>query len=274
MHTAPFLSPMQLAAYERDGYLIIPNFFSRELADRLRQRAEEICQGERNEAGIFSTTEQLQHTDEWFLESGDKVRLFLEAEAEPGMPRRVNKIGHALHALDEVFAAFSMDHRLAGFAKSLGFELAVVLQSMYIFKPPRVGGEVSPHQDGTFLNTEPLSVTGFWFAVDDATLENGCLWALPGGHHEPLRERFKRNGKGGCEMETLMETPLPEEGYVPLEAKSGTLVILHGQLPHKSYPNRSEQPRNAYTLHVIEGNFNYPKDNWLQRKTPAPVWEF
>lgn len=39
-----------------------------------------------------------------------------------------------------------------------------------------------PHQDSTFLYTEPLSATGFWFALEDCTNENGCLWFVPGSH--------------------------------------------------------------------------------------------
>ena len=54
------------------------------------------------------------------------------------------------------------------------------LQGMYIFKQPRIGTQVTPHQDGTFLYNDPLKLVGLWFPVDDATLENGCLWYIPG----------------------------------------------------------------------------------------------
>mgnify|MGYP005993194937 CR=1 FL=1 len=50
----------------------------------------------------------------------------------------------------------------------------------YIFKQPNIGGEVTPHQDGTFLYTEPQSVLGFWWPLDACSLSNGCLWAVPG----------------------------------------------------------------------------------------------
>ena len=56
------------------------------------------------------------------------------------------------------------------------------------------GGEVTPHQDGTFLYNEPLRLFGFWFPIDDATLENGCLWYVPGSHLEPVTRRFLRTG--------------------------------------------------------------------------------
>jgi phytanoyl-CoA hydroxylase len=65
---------------------------------------------------------------------------------------------------------------------------------MYIFKQPGIGGEVRWHQDATYFDTDPISVTTFWFALEDATLDNGCMWAEPGGHRGPMRERFLRNG--------------------------------------------------------------------------------
>lgn len=54
------------------------------------------------------------------------------------------------------------------------------LQSMLIFKQPYVGGEVVPHQDSSFIATQPYSCVGIWLALEDATQDNGCLWTLPG----------------------------------------------------------------------------------------------
>ena len=68
----------------------------------------------------------------------------------------------------------------------------LLLQSMYIFKQPNIGGEVTCHQDATFLYTEPLRMVGLWFALEDATIENGCLWVIPGGHRLGLKSRFVR----------------------------------------------------------------------------------
>jgi phytanoyl-CoA hydroxylase len=61
---------------------------------------------------------------------------------------------------------------------------------------------------------------------------------------------------------------------VPLEAPRGTLILLDGLLPHLSGPNRSDHPRHAYTLHVIEGAAEYPTDNWLQRGPDLPLRGF
>ncbi|HEX8353387.1 MAG TPA: phytanoyl-CoA dioxygenase family protein, partial [Pyrinomonadaceae bacterium] len=121
----------------------------------------------------------------------------------------------------------------------------------------------------TFLYTEPLSLTGLWFALEDATRENGCLWALAGGHGAGLKSRFVRAG-GGTRFERYDESPWPTEGLVPLEVRKGALVVLHGLLPHLSRANRSPRSRHAYTLHLIDGRSRYPEDNWLRRAPSMP----
>jgi phytanoyl-CoA hydroxylase len=124
---------------------------------------------------------------------------------------------------------------------------------------------VDVHQDSTFLYTEPLSCVGFWFALEDATRENGCLWAVPGGHQTALRSRFCRKNSGGTEFQTFDNSPFETENAIPLEVKKGACIVLDGLLPHYSLPNRSAFSRHAYTLHTIDDKAHYPKQNWLQR---------
>ena len=241
------------------------------------QQAERLVKNLQAEwdQSIFTTKEQERESNQYFLNSGGKIRVFMEhdATAAEAHAHRVNKLGHALHDLDPVFRSFSYQERWHQIASELGLKKAGLLQSMYIFKQPRIGGEVNIHQDATFLYTEPISVMGFWFAMQDATLENGCLWALPGGHRLGLKQRFVRGGFA-VKMETLDATPLPEQGYVPLEVPAGSLVLLHGLLPHYSEANRSAVPRQAYALHVIDREAEYPADNWLQRGANMPIKGF
>lgn len=266
------LTAAQIESYERDGFLVVPGFVAAEACDALRARAEELIAGfdPGSARSVFSTRDQPRTSDEHFLTSGDQVRFFVEEEDH----RVVNKIGHALHDLDPVFERFSRNPDVAEVAHDLGYVSALLLQSMYILKAPHVGGEVALHTDHSFLCTEPPSVTGFWFAIDDATLENGCLWALPGGHRLPVRRRFRRDGVGGTTFDVFDPEPYPTEGEVPIEAAKGTLVVLHGLLPHRSEANRSSRSRAAYTLHCIEATADYPADNWLQRREALPLRGF
>ena len=176
--------------------------------------------------------------------------------------------------MDPVFSDFVRQPKLAKLASDVGFLSPLLLQSMYIFKPPKIGGEVVWHTDHPFLWTDPPSVKGLWVALEDATIENGCLWCLPGLHKEQPRQRFRRNSSGGTEMITLNPDPFPTDRKVPIEAKKGTLVVLDGLLPHWSGPNTSSRSRHAFTLHLIEESAEYPKDNWLQRSDGMPLRGF
>ncbi|WP_164017824.1 phytanoyl-CoA dioxygenase family protein [Pyxidicoccus trucidator] len=265
-------------AFERQGYLVLPRFVTPAACDALKARAEELVAGFQPETvSVFTTHEQTRTSDDYFLSSGDRIHFFFEEGAfrPDGSLRQdkalsINKIGHALHDLDSRFDGFSRTPELASLASELGIRKPLLLQSMYIFKQPHIGGEVNSHQDSTFLYTEPLTCLGFWFALEDATLENGCLWALPGGHRLGLKKRFVRAEGGGTAFRVLDSTPVPEEGMVPLEVEKGTLVVLHGLLPHRSGPNTSPKSRHAYSLHLIDGTATYPEDNWLRRSPASP----
>jgi len=269
------LNLLQKQRYREDGYLVLPGFKPLHEIDALRRRALQIVEAfdPQRGSGVFSTSSQ--NSDAWFLGSADCVRCFFEEEAfDPdGRLRQdkalsINKIGHALHDVDPVFAAFSHGPVWAGLAADLGLAQTRLWQSMFIFKQPGIGGEVHWHQDAAFLHSEPMTVTGFWIALEDATVDNGCLWVAPGGHRGPLRKRFVRAGDA-VRFDTLDETPWPTQAEaVPLEVAAGTLVCFHGLLPHYSAPNRSAASRHAYTLHATDARSRWSADNWLCRPVP------
>jgi phytanoyl-CoA hydroxylase len=279
------LSAEQVRRYQEEGYVVLPGFKTAADVAALRERALAIVDafdpGARR--SIFSTTDQARGTGDDFLASAEGIHCFFEEEAfdQHGELRQakalsINKIGHAMHDLDPVFEAFSRGPRMAALARDLGLADAKLWQSMYIFKQPGIGGEVKWHQDATFFDTTPCTVTAFWFALEDATRDNGCLWVEPGGHRGPrgrLRERFVREGSQ-VRMETLDATPWPDDAVaVPVEVQAGTLVCFHGLLPHYSAPNRSAHSRHAYTLHATDGSSVYSPANWLQR-TALPLRGF
>lgn len=274
-----FLSDEQVAKYKEDGFLVIPDFVSSERCLQLRERAMELAERyvpSPEQATVFTADGKPQHaSDDYFLSSGEAIRCFFEKDAfdkegrlrsEPHLS--LNKLGHAMHDLDPVFDEFSRTPELAAVAHDIGMVDPLLLQSMYIFKQARIGGEVTCHTDHTYLWTEPRSVVGFWFAIDDATKENGCMWAVPGGHRLPVRTRSRLNeSRTATVTDVLDPEPYPLDELVCLEAKRGTLVLLDGAVPHLSAANNSDKPRHAYTIHAIDDAAKYLEDNWLQRPT-------
>ena len=277
------LDAEQHKAWARDGYLVLPGFKSEAELAAAKARAQAIVEAFDPSQGAsrFSTRDRSLVADQKLIDSADQVHCFFEEEAldDAGRLRvsklqSINKIGHALHDRDAVFETFSHGPALAALAAELGLLRPQVWQSQLIFKQPHIGGEVGWHQDASFFVTEPLTVTTFWFALEDATLDNGCLWVEPGGHRGArgvLRERYVCE-QGRLRMDSLDTTPWPDmQAALALPVLAGTLVVLHGLLPHCSAPNRSAQSRLAYTLHLTDASAAYSPLNWLQRGPALPV---
>ncbi|KAL1894685.1 hypothetical protein Sste5346_005657 [Sporothrix stenoceras] len=309
------LSPEQVAAFDRDGYLIIPDALPPAAVSALLQETHRLLAEDFTLEGHPLTKFQTggddgqEHVgDDYFLGSGDQVRFFLEEDAFDAATgklakpkeRAVNKIGHYLHVLNPVFKnvtapessnsqahadAFASARPVGPIARSLGFRDPRCLQSMIICKQPEIGGAVPPHQDSTFLYTDPPSAVGFWYALEDATVSNGCLSFWPGSHKTaPVRKRLvRRDDRTGTHIVDNLGPQFPvtsrrTEGdiiapseeddaskYVLGEVKAGSLVLIHGNLLHKSEKNTSDKGRIIYTFHVIEGDGTaYDKKNWLQ----------
>jgi phytanoyl-CoA hydroxylase len=276
------LTRNQLDTWRRDGLLVLPGFASAAASAALKQRAHEIVAAVEPgpaEQAVFSSRDRAQLSQHALAASADQVHCFFEEEAFDASgrlvvdkSRAINKIGHALHDRDAVFNRFSRDRRLAALAAEIGFADPRLVQSMLIFKQPRIGGEVVWHQDASFLMTEPQTVVGFWWALEDATRDNGCLWVA--SQRGALRERYVRQGEGFV-TEALDTAPWPSGDEVrPLEVKAGTLVVFDGLLPHASAPNRSAQSRLAYSLHIVDGGAVWSPLNWLQRSADDPARGF
>ncbi|XP_033732328.1 phytanoyl-CoA dioxygenase domain-containing protein 1-like [Pecten maximus] len=281
------LTKEQVQKFEDDGFLLVDDFLKADEADALRQACHALVKDmvpeEHNT--VFTTLEMKRTSDDYFLNSGDKIRYFFEdgARDDKGQLKvdkhlSLNKIGHALHVLNPAFRKVTFNEGIKSIARDIGLVDPVVCQSMYIFKQPGIGGEVVPHQDQTFLYTDPMRLFGIWIALEDATTENGCLWFQPGSHKPGLyaNRRMIRNPKMGEKGEptTIFTCDAPKLDYcdyVPVPVKKGSLVIINGEVVHKSEQNTSNRSRHIYTFHMYDqSNTKYSKDNWLQPSKEVP----
>ncbi|CAG7721460.1 unnamed protein product [Allacma fusca] len=198
--------------FRENGFAVIPGFLSQteveELKDATKQLVSKYCRD--MPISIFSgkKTEEgrtvLEDRDNYFLDSADKIRGFYEESAVVDgkvivgdQEKALNKIGHALHKFEDAFRQVSFSPKVKEVVERLTtMKRPTVMQSMVIFKQPKVGGEVKPHQDASYLYTEPTSgsLLGFWIALDDANLENGCLYFTPASHQDgKLYQRYAYN---------------------------------------------------------------------------------
>ena len=275
------LSSTQIKAFQDQGYVVLESMFSPDEVDRIRQAALDIVEDfdiDRNRT-VFKTNDRDAGRNEYFFESAEAVHCFLEegalspdGELIKPKPLAINKIGHALHDLAPEFSAFCRKPIIGEAFRDIGFHTPELWQTMYIFKQPAIGGEVRWHQDASYLITRPAGVVGMWIAIEDSSVDNGCLCVQPGQHRSPLREIYEVDwANGSASLRTLDDTPwCADNTAVPLEVPAGSAVFFHDHMPHYSSQNHSDRSRHAFTLHVAEGGANWSARNWLQRRKLEP----
>jgi phytanoyl-CoA hydroxylase len=140
------------------------------------------------------------------------------------------------------------------------------MQSMLFVKGAGKPGQAW-HQDEDYIPTRDRSLTGGWIALDDATMENGCLWVLPGSHRRGLLwpQKFHFDERFDCARESY-DFPWRDEDSIPVEVKAGSIVFFNGYLLHRSLPNRA----NPGTYRRALVNHYMSAESLLPWHHPAP----
>ena len=147
------LSSEEVERFHKHGYLIIEQFLTDPECNALKNACHRVVMEadfSKHPKITFDTTENKQSSEDYFITSGDKVRFFFEegvvtADGQLNCPKEksLNKIGHALHNLVPEFKKVTFSDNMKGIGKSLKLKKPAIVQSMYIFKQPKIGGKVT-----------------------------------------------------------------------------------------------------------------------------------
>ncbi len=240
------LTDEQKRFYEENGFLAVENVVSAEQVAAMRQRIEELCA-------------------RW--DSEEARRVGVQQEAEIAGAATSNKTAQTVRKFsnlvpyEDVFKAHATNPSLLDMVEDLIGAPISLYADQALLKPPFVGSEKMPHQDNAYFRVVPDSaVITCWCALDDATVENGCMHYMPGTH---------RWGVVGHEH--VPGTPhLVPKGYdsekaVAVPIKAGGVIFHHSCTLHHSPPNNTPHWRRAFVCHFVRSDAEMPA-----RKADSP----
>jgi ectoine hydroxylase-related dioxygenase (phytanoyl-CoA dioxygenase family) len=204
------------AFYHEHGYLVVRDALDAGELEALNAEAARICRGERGAVRGLTPAEPGEADD-------DVLRRYLCIH----FPHKLSALMRealAHPAITEVLT------RVIGpNVKSM--------QSMLFIKASGKPGQAW-HQDEFFIPTRDRSLAGAWIAMDDATVENGCLWVIPGSHRHGViwPQRSHDDRRFDCTGEAMAH-PYSDDDAVPVEVHKGSIVFFNGYLLHRSLPN-------------------------------------
>ncbi|HXD76181.1 MAG TPA: phytanoyl-CoA dioxygenase family protein [Puia sp.] len=227
--------------YRDNGYLIAPALFSHAEISQLRKETAEIFRGKRGTLdGLLPVSEGL--TDEEVLKQYVAV--------------------HFPHKISPVIREYLTHRGVTTVLSHIVGPNVKCMQSMLFVKGPGKAGQ-SWHQDEYYIPTRDCSLVGVWIAIDDATIENGCLWIVPGSHRPAwIRPRVSSNNPEYADPDTVDVSGYGSEDLVPVEVKSGSVVFFNGYTLHSSLRNKTATGfRMALVNHYMSAESMLP---WSQ----------
>jgi phytanoyl-CoA hydroxylase len=228
------LNADQLKQYEEEGYLIFEQLFNEDEMDRIRQIID----------GFDEETEQR------LKESGQK---------NWSIPNQINFTA-GLNFMHPELQRFIADERFVKLSTAvLGPDIRLYWDQS-VYKRPEANRDFPWHQDNGYVPTDPVHYMTCWLALEDTTIENGCIWVQPGTHHKGLVEHVKTDIGRLCYYGD-------EEG-IPVELKKGSMVAFHSLLFHRSTPNRSQSTRKGYVIQYSVDGAKHPLTGVIFKNGP------
>lgn len=149
-------------------------------------------------------------------------------------------IGQA-HSRSDVLARFAKSPIYMEACRRFVGADADLYYNQVVIKAPEKGMQFGWHQDSGYMRTVPLEYITCWTAISRSTLENGCIWVIPGSHKRGLITHARVENTNSTDA--VIES---EEGAIPVEMERGQVAIFSSLTLHKSGPNVSREPRVGY----------------------------
>jgi phytanoyl-CoA hydroxylase len=224
--------------YHRDGYVVLREALSAPEVQALRDEAVRICRGE--------------------LGAVEGVQVAGADEPDEVVLRRYLCI-HFPHKLSELLRGMLAHPVIIDALRQLTGPNIKSVQSMLFIKSEGKPGQAW-HQDELFIPTRDRSLTAAWIALDDATVDNGCLWVLPGSHRPGVLypDRDHDDPRFDCEVEAY-DFPYGDHDAVAVAVPAGSVVLFNGYLLHMSLPNTGRHGlRRALVNHYMSAQSLLP----------------
>lgn len=250
------LSPERLneiaMAYRRDGYAVVQNLVSAEIVNRLKDEATHIVTGERGP--ILGS--------EIIAKEGIASEAVLQAVLAIHFPHKASPLMREMLGYEPIVEV--LRHIIGPDIKCM--------QSMLFVKNAGKPGQAW-HQDEHYIPTRDQSLAGVWIALDDATIDNGCLWMHPQSQHESIIWPTKPHGDPRFDSsEEAFDFPYDREGGIPLEVKAGGVAFFNGYTLHRSLDNKRQTGfRRALVNHYMSARSMLP---WSFGLPPTPRADF
>ena len=228
----------QVDFFRQNGYLVVEDVLSAAELNALRVETTAICRGERGK--VTGLPEFARH------ESDEEV---IRKTLCVHFPHKISDL--MFETLGQPGIVQLLTHLIGPNVKCM--------QSMLFVKSSGQPGQAW-HQDEAFIPTRDRSLTAAWMALEDATLENGCLWVIPGSHRPGVIYPFRdhNDDRYDCASEAY-DFPYTEEDGVMVPVRAGSVVFFNGYLLHRSLPNYSQSGfRRALVNHYMSAESLLP----------------
>jgi phytanoyl-CoA hydroxylase len=229
------LKESQLKHYEEEGYIIFENLFSAPEIDRIRAIVDDFDD---------ESAQKLHSSNKNFI----------------SIPKQINFTG-ALNFKDPRLQQFIADPRFVDITTSILGPDVRLYHDASVYKRPEANRDFPWHQDNGYAPIDPLHYLTFWLALEDATVENGCVWVMPGTHLQGFVNHWRTDIGNVCYD--------GEDPGIPVELKKGSAVAFHSLLFHRSTPNQSQTTRKGYVIQYSVLGSKNPNNGMEYKRGPV-----